>query len=167
MGFHFTIATTFTNQPLHTVLGTLAILLSTLMVGCAVPPPSLPKTGDDELKRMMTEFARQAVAARQQLAAAKLSQEQIKQADPRGGSATLDVDFVGPIESILQAVTTKAGWKFQVLGKKRDDILVTLYHVRVPPVVIMQDVGEQCGSRCDVHVELMPNGVSEVALIYR
>lgn len=155
--------------PHSSLIGRLAVLVAGLVVaGCATQTPApAPAASDDELKQILTGFAHQATTARKQLAAAKLNQEQIKQADPRGGNAAFDVDFIGPVETIIQAVATKAGWKFRVLGKKRDDVIVTLYHVRVPPVAILQDAGEQCSSRCDVHVEIVPNGVSEVTLTFR
>lgn len=135
--------------------------------GCATTMSPPTQTTEDDIKDLLTQFARQAVNARQQLAASKLNAEQIKRADPRGGNAAFDVDYIGPIGSIVEAVATKAGWKYKVLGPKRDDIIVTMYHVRVPPVVILQDAGEQCNGRCNVNVEIIPNGTSEVTLTYR
>ena len=129
-----------------------------------------------ELSKALREHANQAVQAR--LALSRMDTTSAKAAPvalqagqgdtaARPASARIDIDYVGPVENATRIISNTLGWQFSQVGKKRAEVLVSLRHSGVDSLTVLRDIGAQCGSRCDIHVELVEGGQSSVELAFR
>lgn len=85
----------------------------------------------------------------------------------RDASSRIDVDYVGPVENALRIVSGSLGWDFDVAGKKRAERLVSMRHRDTDALVILRDIGAQCGSFCDVNVTVREGGRSSILLKFK
>lgn len=158
----------FRGLGLATATASAAIFLA----GCATQPEVAKTSGpSDELSKALKEAATRAVEVRlrqsamQAVPTTAYADLGADQAVP--STARIDIDYVGPVENATRLLARRLGWEFNVAGKKRSEVIVSLRHEQQDSVTILRDIGTQCGQRCDVHVEVVEGGKSSVALSYR
>lgn len=162
-----------TNRALSAAVALLALSGCIATAPVQQPAPSY----QDELSTALRQAAQRAVDVRVRLAA----MQAVPQVDAGGAgvvqpvppevlarhSPRINIDYVGPVENATKIVSRIAGWETTVAGKKRADVIVSLRHREMDAVSIFQDIGAQCGSRCDIHIELVEAGNSSVSLTFR
>ena len=157
-----------------------ALITAIVVSGCAHKPPPSPVSdmdGTNELTTALRESARRASEMRIRLANMQpVSSADLVPANPvaavapdmkRKTAARIDIDYIGPAENAAKIISKMIGWEFSVSGKKRTDTIVSLRHSSLDAISILQDLGAQCGSRCDVHVDFVEGAQSSVSLTYR
>jgi defect-in-organelle-trafficking protein DotD len=67
---------------------------------------------------------------------------------------TVSVEWVGPIEPLMQKLTDRAGYKMLVNGDKPPvPVVISVQSVEKSVVEVLRDVGLQAGQRADVIVD--------------
>jgi hypothetical protein len=152
-------------------------LLVALVAGCAYQPTA--KENDDDAQR---ELSKSLQKSAEKAAAARVEWVNMKPVDANGrstginpgqqspmrdASSRVDIDFVGPVERALKIVSSSLGWSFEVAGKKRVETLVSLRHKNTDALIVLRDIGTQCGDRCDVNVSVVEGGRSRILLSFK
>lgn len=152
----------------------LAGAATAVMAGCTTAPVEQPKPGTvamQELSQSLKTAATRAVDARvalsrmQPVSATSAAEDGAKA--PLAATALIDIDYAGPVENAVKIVTGSVGWRYSESGKKRADVLVNLRHSKTDALTVLRDIGLQCESKCDLHVEIQQGGSSSVELIFR
>lgn len=162
-----------------------ALIAASLLSGCGVfkeldKKPDVPNA-EAEMRQILAESARKAASARVALANFQAVGSQVAAhgqngvasvsttppAPVRGSANLVNLDYVGPVDSSLRILTSQIGWGFEVAGHKRSEIIVNLKHEASDSLVILRDIGAQCGKRCEVSVEVVEGGQSSVVLTFK
>lgn len=160
----------------HPISIAAALAAAVLLSACASPPPPPAGITNDELSQALKEAAKNAVEVRvrlsnmQTLPLTEGSAPSTQPIPPEAlaqATARIDIDYVGPVANATKLISRILGWDITINGKSRADVIVSLRHTAQDAVTILQDIGAQCGHRCDVHVELVEAGKSSIVLTYR
>lgn len=148
---------------------TAALFVAAVSAGCVTAPPAPQPSPQDELTRALKDAATRAVDVRVRLASMQpLNTSSAGQPEtPVPPTSRIDIDYVGPVETATRLLARTLGWDMSVNGKKRAETIVSLRHEQQDAITIMRDIGVQCASKCDIHLEVVEGGKSSVALSYR
>ena len=113
----------------------------------------------DKVSAMLAQAADRASNALETLAAIEQSRtpgavDQPRTDIPAELKRGITVNWIGPVENILDTVTTRAGYKFSILGEApANDIVVSLDIENKPIFDVLRSIGLQLGTRADVRVD--------------
>jgi defect-in-organelle-trafficking protein DotD len=133
-----------------------------VLTSCAYMPIAQPQmvAEPDTADLMLADAADRATRALETLSAMErtqlpaASQAAIVPNAPQELRRAVTFDWVGPVEPLVEELTRKSGYRYNVIGKEpATPIIVTMSAINKPLINVFRDVGIQLGARADIKVD--------------
>lgn len=135
------------------------VLACGLLAGCANPHVVPVATEPDLVSLRIAQAAEKASSALDTIAAIEqhrdpeVTKPQDFSAATEGLQELITVKWTGPIEQMLQALSSRAGLRFQPVGSQpATPVIISVSVYQKPLIEVLRDIGLQAGRRADVSV---------------
>lgn len=145
---------------------TLLLVAGTLLVGCSSMQLTPVATEPDLVSTRLAQAAEKAsnaldtISGIEQQREPQLPPSQDYSSAPPELTQLITVRWSGPVEQMVETLSTRAGMKFQPVGGRPNvPLLVNLDVYQKPLIEVLHDLGLQAGRRADISVNSSNNTI--------